>query len=155
MLTYLICPFQDYHNLTGPIASTLAHNIGHNFGFPDDTHECDCPDVTCIMSVSERSVNNCNVHFGIPHHHGLITHILCFAFSKQSRVLPTRWSSCTRRQLDVAINRSLDYCLHNLPVSTYSGATCGNGVVELGEECDCGTPQVVLIKCTLYMHCNR
>jgi len=36
----------------------------------------------------------------------------------------------------------MDYCLHNLPEKIYGGAVCGNGFTELGEDCDCGLPQV-------------
>jgi hypothetical protein len=36
----------------------------------------------------------------------------------------------------------MDYCLRNLPAVVYDGPVCGNGLVEEGEECDCGLPQV-------------
>jgi len=51
----------------------------------------------------------------------------------------THWSQCSKDQLQTSFDIGLDYCLHNIPETIYdSTPDCGNGIVEQGEECDCG-----------------
>jgi len=51
----------------------------------------------------------------------------------------TRWSQCSKDELQRSFDIGLDYCLHNVPETIYdSTPDCGNGIVDQGEECDCG-----------------
>lgn len=110
-----ICTYQfsggvamDHSSVVGLVATTIAHEMGHNFGMEHDTDDCQCPDARCIMSPSSTSIS------------------------------PTHWSSCSLEYLALAFQHGMDYCLRNKPKHLYDSPTCGNGFVEAGEQCDCG-----------------
>ncbi|VDP00980.1 unnamed protein product [Heligmosomoides polygyrus] len=96
------------------VAATVAHEMGHNFGMEHDVDygkTCNCPGNHCVMAPSS----------GVSP--------------------PTYWSDCSLRYLFNSFNRGVDLCLKNPPETTVGGAKCGNGIVEAGEECDCGREQ--------------
>ena len=97
-----------HSEVTGLVATTMAHELGHNFGMEHDTENCECPDERCIMSPASSTMK------------------------------PSFWSSCSLEYLALAFEHGMDYCLRNKPRTLFDSPVCGNGFVEPGEECDCG-----------------
>ncbi|KAK0161436.1 hypothetical protein PV327_009906 [Microctonus hyperodae] len=90
---------------------TLAHEIGHNFGSPHDPNKCSPggEDGNFIMFARATSGDKRNNN---------------------------RFSPCSLISINPVLNfkaRSIKGCF-----AEYQTAICGNGVVEDGEECDCG-----------------
>ena len=97
-----------HSEVTGLVATTMAHELGHNFGMEHDTENCECPDERCIMSPASSTMK------------------------------PSFWSSCSLEYLALAFEHGMDYCLRNKPRTLFDTPVCGNGFVEPGEQCDCG-----------------
>ena len=97
-----------HSDVIGLVATTVAHEMGHNFGMEHDTEDCDCPDDRCIMAPASSTLK------------------------------PSFWSSCSLEYLALAFEHGMDYCLRNKPLALFKSPVCGNGFVEKGEQCDCG-----------------
>lgn len=120
----------DHSSVIGLVATTVAHEMGHNFGMEHDNSDCVCPDDRCIMAPSSSSV------------------------------APAHWSTCSLEYLALAFEHGMDYCLRNKPQSLFDSPVCGNGFVEEGEQCDCGLPENCdntccnATTCTLYANAS-
>lgn len=140
----------DHSSVIGLVATTVAHEMGHNFGttiqfklkqffsktnftfvgMEHDNSDCICPDDRCIMAPSSSSV------------------------------APAHWSSCSLEYLALAFEHGMDYCLRNKPEALFDSPVCGNGFVEEGEQCDCGLPEHCdntccnATTCTLYANAS-
>ncbi|XP_069949347.1 uncharacterized protein [Cherax quadricarinatus] len=106
---------EDKQSHEGIVAQTVAHEMGHNLGMnhdDDGAKECHCQSRKCLMSSSGSAT-----------------------YREE-----TSWSSCSRESLATGIQSGYFDCLKNVPTKLVSGASCGDGVVDVyaGEQCDCG-----------------
>ncbi|KAM6996388.1 disintegrin and metalloproteinase domain-containing protein 2-like [Passerculus sandwichensis] len=117
----LFSSLQYHGNVTLESFSVLlAQVLGHSLGVsPDSPRGCSCPARVCTMSPEA----------------------LYFSGSKA-------FSNCSIRDFESFLKQGRGDCLFSSPrlsrQSRQSGAVCGNGVVEPGEQCDCGTAQECL-----------
>nr|XP_034821739.1 disintegrin and metalloproteinase domain-containing protein 28 isoform X5 [Pan paniscus] len=104
---------QDHSDDLLRVAGTMAHEMGHNFGMFHDDYSCKCPSTICVMDKA------------------------------LSFYIPTDFSSCSRLSYDKFFEDKLSNCLFNAPLPTdiISTPICGNQLVEMGEDCDCGTSE--------------
>ncbi|XP_077160299.1 disintegrin and metalloproteinase domain-containing protein 22 isoform X9 [Paroedura picta] len=95
---------------------TLAQSLAHNLGIFSDKRklqsgECKCEDTW----------------------HGCI-------MGDAGYFLPSKFSTCDVEEYHDFLNNGGGACLFNKPSKLLDPPLCGNGFVEAGEECDCGTP---------------
>ncbi|XP_037610579.1 zinc metalloproteinase-disintegrin-like BjussuMP-1 [Sebastes umbrosus] len=109
---------QDHNDSPRGLASTIAHEMGHNFGMSHDTIRCRCgPSLSldsCLMAGQLRTA---------------------------SQGFPEFFSRCSFEQLADYMERAQPTCLFRPSSSTIIalGPSCGNAMLDPGEECDCGT----------------
>lgn len=104
---------------------TLAHELGHNFGAVHDCTASACGTSTSCCPLSQSTCNSNGQYLMNPS-------------SSQSS---SGFSPCTVGQICTNMQRKTitASCLTtNQNVRLEGAASCGNGVVEEGEDCDCG-----------------
>ncbi|XP_074532604.1 disintegrin and metalloproteinase domain-containing protein 8a [Halichoeres trimaculatus] len=106
---------EDHNTNSIGVASTIAHEMGHNLGLSHDTETC-----VCGSSMSKKG---------------------CIMSESVGFVYPEQFSSCSQEQLTRFLEEVDPACLLDSPSTdrVYGGPVCGNAFLEPGEECDCGT----------------
>uniref|UniRef100_A0A7N8YBK8 ADAM metallopeptidase domain 28 n=1 Tax=Mastacembelus armatus TaxID=205130 RepID=A0A7N8YBK8_9TELE len=103
---------QDHNDRAIAVGATLAHEMGHNLGMDhDDSSACVCSAESCIMAAA------------------------------LSWIIPWTFSSCSSSNYEKYLTARSPSCILDKPDyrSLITPSVCGNGFVETGEQCDCGT----------------
>ena len=94
------------------IASTVSHEMGHNFGMQHDQGR------SCYQCASSNGCIMNAVGGGNP---------------------ATLFSTCSVDDLTASLLEGVGFCIYNEPTRLVTDPFCGNGFVEEGEQCDCGS----------------
>ncbi|XP_058280987.1 disintegrin and metalloproteinase domain-containing protein 22 isoform X4 [Hylobates moloch] len=117
---------------TDLMAVTLAQSLAHNIGIISDKRklasgECKCEDTWSGCIMGDTGY-----------------------------YLPKKFTQCNIEEYHDFLNSGGGACLFNKPSKLLDPPECGNGFIETGEECDCGTPAECVLegaecckKCTL------
>ncbi|KAL6113893.1 adam28 [Pungitius sinensis] len=118
---------QDHNDRAMAVGATMAHEMGHNLGMNhDDSSGCSCSADSCIMAAA------------------------------LSWDVPRTFSSCSGNDYEkYLLGRNPD-CMLNKPDYRDLQAPffCGNGFLEKGEECDCGSEQECTNPCCNATNCT-
>ncbi|OWK14893.1 hypothetical protein Celaphus_00001224 [Cervus elaphus hippelaphus] len=106
----------EYDNM-GAMAVTLAQTLGQNLGMMWNKHrssagDCKCPDNWLGCIMEDTGF-----------------------------YLPRKFSRCSIDEYNQFLQEGGGSCLFNKPLKLLDPPECGNGFVEAGEECDCGSVQ--------------
>ncbi|XP_061412502.1 disintegrin and metalloproteinase domain-containing protein 12-like isoform X1 [Lethenteron reissneri] len=109
----------DHSTSALAVASTMAHEVGHNLGMNHDM-----PERGCVCSASANKGG-------------------CIMEPASGFTPGQVFSTCSRKDLQGSLQQGVGMCLFNVPGpgDLYGGPRCGNQYVEVGEQCDCGTVQ--------------
>ncbi|XP_010623405.1 disintegrin and metalloproteinase domain-containing protein 2 [Fukomys damarensis] len=94
-------------------AVILVQLLSLSMGVPyDDPNQCHCPGAVCIMNPEAIHAGGVKI-----------------------------FSNCSMEDFAHFMSKQLSQCLQNQPQlqMAYQSSTCGNGKVDRGEACDCGT----------------
>ncbi|XP_006867550.1 PREDICTED: disintegrin and metalloproteinase domain-containing protein 8 [Chrysochloris asiatica] len=110
---------QDHSQSPLGVASTIAHEMGHNLAMDHDENID-----TCYCAVPPSSGG-------------------CVMAASLSFELPKKFSQCSRSVYESFVETPQTECLRGMlnPNLLVSDPVCGNKLLERGEQCDCGSAQ--------------
>jgi len=108
----------------------IAHEVGHTFGAVHDCTSASCQAGDAQMQrCCPLSQNSCDAKGQ-------------FIMNPSTGRGIEAFSPCSVGNVCAAISRQADRCLlNNKDIPVITGSQCGNGIVETGEDCDCGGEQ--------------
>ncbi|XP_049907937.1 disintegrin and metalloproteinase domain-containing protein 28 [Epinephelus moara] len=111
---------EDHNDRAIAVGATLAHEMGHNLGMDhDDSSACACVGDSCIMAAA------------------------------LSWNVPRTFSSCSSSNYEKYLIKRSPSCMLDKPDyrAVVAPSVCGNGFVERGEQCDCGSVEECFNPC--------
>ncbi|XP_063744173.1 disintegrin and metalloproteinase domain-containing protein 23 isoform X4 [Eleginops maclovinus] len=96
-------------SMAGALSQSLAQNLGIQWDPPLKRKECGCVDPWAGCIMEDTGVQH-----------------------------PRRFSKCSITDYKDFLLKGGGSCLFNRPTKLFEATECGNGFVEVGEECDCG-----------------
>lgn len=109
----------------------IAHEVGHTFGAVHDCTASTCADGTSALGqCCPLSANTCDANGQ-------------YIMNPASSSTHNQFSPCSIGNICSAIGRnqvSISCLSANKNITNITGGICGNGIVEVGEDCDCGGP---------------
>ncbi|CAI6098448.1 hypothetical protein V2G26_001054 [Clonostachys chloroleuca] len=105
----------------------FAHETGHTFGAVHDCASSTCPVSTTTQSCCPFSSSTCDAGGK-------------YIMNPSTESGITNFSPCSIGNICSGLLGTVDdECLSdNKDIGTFTGSQCGNGIVESGEDCDCG-----------------
>ncbi|KAF4985759.1 hypothetical protein FDECE_16336 [Fusarium decemcellulare] len=105
----------------------FAHETGHTFGAVHDCSDTTCPVSSDAQSCCPLSKSSCNAQGN-------------YIMNPSTKEGITDFSPCSIGNICSGFKRNVKMeCLtDNKGIKTITGSQCGNGIVEEGEDCDCG-----------------
>ena len=105
---------------------------------------CSCPDWHgCLMRPSIIGEEGISFFREINFHENfreieLYSDILYCLYFFSSGIQPYKFSTCSKQQFNQWMGEGHALCLLNKPNQIADFGSCGNGIVDDGEQCDCG-----------------
>ncbi|XP_029314516.1 disintegrin and metalloproteinase domain-containing protein 23 isoform X2 [Cottoperca gobio] len=96
-------------SMAGSLSQSLAQNLGIQWDLASKRKECGCVDPWAGCIMEDTGVQH-----------------------------PRRFSKCSITDYKEFLLKGGGSCLFNRPTKLFEATECGNGFVEVGEECDCG-----------------